>query len=467
MKVRIKTDRPEVFFGEGNKVNMMVELKAPETGQDKRNPLSICAVLDRSGSMGGDKIEHLKQSMYKLIDHMTEQDSLALVFFDDCIEAEEFKSMGSSSKEMMKAKVSALHSRGSTDIGSALKRAALMFKSHEAGAGGVERIMLLTDGEANYGATKPEDFAPIVASVRDGVTLSCFGYGVGFNEDLLQGLSKAGKGGNYFIETPDSVAKVFAVELGGLLSCYAQQIGLSVKPHAGVKVIDVLNDMEVKTAEEDGVQVTVVDIGDMFCGEKRKVLVRLECEKRDQALPRHQTIADVCVIYSPLRETSVLKAEEKIKIRFVKTKEEATQAPDQEVAEQVAILEAANAQIKAKELADRGDYASANVVWHGAISSLKSIGSADAVRYASGMEGMVHTFSADNYSTGGVLAKGLMTCSTSALRGRVADNFGYACASTDLDSLNDQMRGLVADFTTGTKASGKTDDNEDDPEDKA
>jgi Ca-activated chloride channel family protein len=459
MQVRIKTDRSEVFFGENSKVNMMVELAAPATDQEKRNPLSICAVLDRSGSMSGDKIEQLKQSMYRLIDHMTESDSLALVFFDDRVDAEEFRQMDSSSKEVMRAKVASLSGRGSTDIGSALKRAALMFKSHEGAAGGVERIMLLTDGDANMGAVKMEDFAPIVGDVRDGVTLSCFGYGIGFNENLLQGLSKSGKGGNYFIENPDSVAKVFAVELGGLLSCYAQQIGLSVKPHAGVKVVDVLNDMEVKTSEKDGVQVTAVDVGDMFCGEKRKVLIRLECEKRDQALPRPQTVADICVLYSPLREGSFLKKEEKIKVQFVKAKEEATQSPDKEVAEQVAILEAANAQAKAKELADRGDYNGANVVWHGAIDNLRSMGLEGASHYAAGMESMAGEFSAANYSTGGHLAKSMAFCSTSALRGRTSDSIGYTSAlSGDMSDLNAQTRSLVDKFTA--KAStGELDGN--------
>ena len=175
----------------------------------------------------------LDASMYKMIDHMTDSDSLSFVFFNQSAETVSFKKMSSSNKETMKQEIAKLSPGGSTDIGSAIVAANRLFDNYEGETGSIERIMLLTDGQANYGAMEMKHFKPIIEKTRKGVSLSTFGYGNGFNEDLLTSISKQGKGNNYFIENPDGVAQVFAVELGGLLTCFAQDMVLSIKTHKG------------------------------------------------------------------------------------------------------------------------------------------------------------------------------------------------------------------------------------------
>src|ERR1035437_5333108 len=98
MKVSVKLDLDKVVFDKSGAVNLMASLSAPDvTKEAKRNPLCICAVIDRSGSMresggstAGSKMEYVKRSMYKLIDQITDADSLSLVFFDDRLETTEF-----------------------------------------------------------------------------------------------------------------------------------------------------------------------------------------------------------------------------------------------------------------------------------------------------------------------------------------------------------------------------------------
>ena len=190
MQVTVKLDMDKVVYDKSGSVNLMATLEAPDVAKEsKRSQLCVCAVIDRSGSMqttgrstNGNKMDYVKRSMYKMIDHMTEDDSLALVFFDHTVENVDFRKMNSANKEVMRQAIAKVQPRGNTDIGAALRKAGELFAQYEGGVKSVERVMLLTDGVANIGAECPEQFAPIVSGLRRGVSVSCFGYGEDFNK---------------------------------------------------------------------------------------------------------------------------------------------------------------------------------------------------------------------------------------------------------------------------------------------
>lgn len=449
MNVSVKLDLEKLTHDKNDDLNMMVSIAAPDVSKEsKRNPLCVCAVIDRSGSMRGQKLDFVKKSVYKMIDHMTEDDSLSLVFFDDAIETVPFKRMSSANKEVMKQEVAKVDSRNSTDLGSALIAASRLFSSYEGDVKAVERIMLLTDGQANIGASIMAEFEPIVSKIRKGVTVSTFGYGNGFNEDLLGGISKQGQGNNYFIETPDNVSKVFAVELGGLLTCFAQDIVVSVKAHKGTSITNVLNDMDVTTRQDaEGELITDVKVGDIYAGERRDILVKMAFEKRPQALPRPITVADVSVSYRRMSDASAQSNEAKAKVELVKTASEATKERDKEIVEQVAILEAASVIIKAKELADSGNWMGAQSLFRTAAVSLRSVGSEKTMCFASAMDGF-HDSLNSSYHAGDTLSKGFAyTSAAASTRGVSAVGYEGVKDALTAPVMNSVMSQLVSDFS--------------------
>jgi Ca-activated chloride channel family protein len=458
LNVSVKADVEKVVFDKNGFVNVMVGLEAPELDQkSKRNPLCICAVIDRSGSMDGSKMEYVRNSMWKMIDHLTDDDSLSLVFFDNYIETKDFRKMTSANKEVMKQEIAGLQARGTTDIGSALIFANKMFNSYEGTSGSVERILLLTDGQANVGATNMSQFESIISKARKGVTLSTFGYGTGFNEELLTAMAKQGNGNNYFIENPDGVSGVFAVELGGLLTCFSQEIVVSVKSHKGSSVTNVLNDMNVSThQDQDGELVTDVQVGDIYCGETRNVIVKLDFEKRPQALPRPITLADITVSYRLMSETESQKSENRVKVEIVKTENDATKERDKVISEQVAILEAASALVKAKELADEGKWQEAKECLFFTTSGLDSFGTTRTSELAEDMR----TFSSNlnaNYCAGDVNSKKMWNyAQATSTRGINAS--GYPADDKRCQTkLNTVISDLVQDFNSISQTDDKTD----------
>jgi Ca-activated chloride channel family protein len=457
MKITSKLDLSKLHYNKKHTVDMMVSLTAPEMEKDaQRNPLTLVAVIDRSGSMamssgaGETKLTAVKKSLYKLIDNMTGDDSLGLVFFDNHVTHSEFKLMTSAGKESMKAAIAAVGPGGSTDIGSALRQASELFDNYEGPSNGMERILLLTDGAANHGARTKEEFSPIIEHFRGGVSMSCFGYGDGFQEELLGFMADLGKGSSYFIESPDEVGKVFASELGGLLTCYAQDVVLGITPHKGATVVDVLNDFDVETEQngDDGDLVTKVMIDDLFCGEKRDIIIRIESKSRPQALPRPQTLADISVSYRDIKTDEKSDLSDKVQIQLVKTKKAADSEKDPEVAEQVAMLEAATFQVQAKVMADHGDIEGARLAFNSATSALRGVGTDNAIRYAAVMDSMSLDLN-DSYQAGGVASKRLDSFSRATSKSRMTiatssggDAGGYASSFV----ANDQIKGLVDDF---------------------
>lgn len=466
MQVSVKLDMDKVVYDKNGSVNLMATLEAPDVSKEsKRSQLCVCAVIDRSGSMqttgkskNGNKMDYVKRSMYKMIDHMTEDDSLALVFFDHSVESVDFRKMNSANKEVMRQAIAKVQPRGNTDIGAALRKAGELFAQYEGGVKSVERIMLLTDGVANMGAERQEQFAPIVSGLRRGVSVSCFGYGEDFNEELLTGIAKHGKGNNYFIETPDSVSKVFAVELGGLLTCYAQEIVLSIKTHKGASVTNVLNDVDVSTRQDsDGELVTDVKVGDIYAGERRDIIVRIGFEKRPQALPRPITLADVSLSYLSMDDSKSKTDSSKVKVELVKTASEATQKPDAAIAEQVAILEAAVIMAQAKKMADEGQWMEAKNHIFTSSSALRDVGTEKSVQYACSMDSFADSLSAD-YSAGNTLSKGMGSFAYSTAT-RSVGSVGNAAGAGSKLQMNAVMSSLVDAFDADPLAADKTDEN--------
>src|SRR5207253_4916081 len=98
-------------------------------------------------------------------------------------------------------------------------------------AHGVNRIVLLTDGAANVGDVGPKSLKQKVEAQRkQGIALDCFGIGwEGFNDDLLEVLSRNGDGRYGFINSPEEAATGFAGQLAGALQVAASDVKVQVE----------------------------------------------------------------------------------------------------------------------------------------------------------------------------------------------------------------------------------------------
>ena len=134
--------------------------------------------------------------------------------------------------------------RGSTDLHGGWAEGG---RQAEAGLvpGGVNRVLLLSDGLANVGVVDPNTIAAEARGLAArGVGTTTMGVGDDYNEDLMEAMARAGDGRYYYIESPVQLVDIFQTELQGLMDTLGQKVSLGLEPKDGVAVTDVLNDLE-------------------------------------------------------------------------------------------------------------------------------------------------------------------------------------------------------------------------------
>ncbi len=175
-------------------------------------PKDIVFVVDRSGSMAGEKIEQARQALHFILDQLDESDRFAIVSFDDLIEtqAEALQPVTAQTIRRAQSYVAGLYERGNTDIEGALRRGLEMLKTSELRSGATPVVVFLTDGLPTAGIT---DEAAIVDSVRlendaVGASIHVFGVGYDVNTHLLDRIAAQNHGAVTYVQPGESLERV-------------------------------------------------------------------------------------------------------------------------------------------------------------------------------------------------------------------------------------------------------------------
>src|SRR5690349_4390908 len=209
-----------------------------------RPDLNLSLVLDRSGSMQGEKMIRAREAAMFCVDQMLPTDRLSVVTFDDRIDVL-FASEPVANKQSMKDLIARVTARGSTALHEAWVRGGLTVSERMLDQG-INRVVLITDGLANVGVTSTDEIVTQAMGLfQRGVSTSTIGIGADFNEDLLMPMAQAGGGNAWHVVEPDDMQHIFQIELEGLIAQFAHTVSLSLIPADGVRVVDVLNDFEL------------------------------------------------------------------------------------------------------------------------------------------------------------------------------------------------------------------------------
>ncbi len=249
----------------------------------QRTPLSLALVLDRSGSMAGEKLPMAKRAALAVLNQLDERDRVAVVVFDSQIDILQPAERATSVvKAHARAALAQIEARDSTALheGWLTGCNAIVEEGAPAGTTGLTRCFLLTDGLANVGIVDPEQIAGQAGEIRRraGVGTSTFGIGADYNEDLLGQMAQAGGGEFYHLRSVEEIAHTFIGELGELLGVAAANVRMEIEtfPDVHLQAMGAYH-----LSNTDGTR-RIMAIGDLVSGEDRHVVVRIGFSARGE-----------------------------------------------------------------------------------------------------------------------------------------------------------------------------------------
>ena len=230
LEVILDPRKDVVTSNSGESLDILLRLRAPVVeGDVKRTPLAISLVIDRSGSMGGGKLEEAKRCALDLLNRLHDEDRVSLVVYDTVIDVLLETMPVRLAKTLMPMRLTEIEARGGTDLHAGwLKGAETLAPT--AGNGVMSRVILLSDGQANHGLV---EIAPICEQVRElasaGVTTTTVGIGTDFNEELMTAIANAGQGNSWYGQRVEDLAESFHAEMGFLSNLVLQDVRVKLE----------------------------------------------------------------------------------------------------------------------------------------------------------------------------------------------------------------------------------------------
>ncbi|EDM70662.1 hypothetical protein RAZWK3B_14733 [Roseobacter sp. AzwK-3b] len=275
IELKITPQVPARLEGHANTLNALIRIVAPSapvTETEPRPPLNLALVLDRSSSMRGQPLHEAKRAADQIVAGLRPSDRLAIVAFDNATEVM-FSGGPRGDGQAARAALSRIHARGMTALHDGwLLGVEQSIAMREAGT--PARVFLLSDGVANVGLTDASAIAADCTRMAEhGITTSTCGLGMGFNEDLMAEMARAGRGNAYYGETAEDLQDPFEQEFDLLRNICARGLRLRLSAGAGVEM-RVLN----QYPERDG-EVLLPDLA--FDGEAW-AMVELQFDESDE-----------------------------------------------------------------------------------------------------------------------------------------------------------------------------------------
>ncbi len=196
----------------------------------ERPAANLVFLLDVSGSMNStDKLGLLKSALKMLSQNLSEQDKVTIVVYAGAAGLVLPTTAGNNTAKINQA-LDQLQAGGSTNGGQGIE---LAYSSAEAAfiKGGINRILLATDGDFNVGNVNFEGLKDMVARKREnGVSLTTLGFGTGnYNDHLMEQLADVGNGHYAYIDTLNEARKVLVEQINSTLFTIASDVKIQIE----------------------------------------------------------------------------------------------------------------------------------------------------------------------------------------------------------------------------------------------
>jgi Ca-activated chloride channel family protein len=276
--------------GRTAETHLLVQVAAPETERAAAVAANVSIVIDRSGSMKGGRMRNALVAARGMIDRLRDGDSVSVVAYDGRASTLlPTTVVGPATRVTIGRALFGLRSGGSTCISCGVERALDLLAQRR---GAVDRMLLLSDGEANRGARSIAEFRNLAARARAReVAISSIGVDLEYNERVLSALAQASDGNHHFVEDARQLPVAFEHELTALVGTVADEAEVEIALADGVQLLDVADREFFRTASG----ALRVPMGAFSAGATKTVLVRLRLPEGEAG---DRPVADVRLAFN-------------------------------------------------------------------------------------------------------------------------------------------------------------------------
>jgi Ca-activated chloride channel family protein len=278
--------------------------------------------------MQGARIAQAREAAIMAINRLLPTDIASVVIFDNVVDVL-VPAQPVSDPSHFTDLIRQVMVRGSTAIhAGVLQGAAEVLKFKEPRR--LNRVVLLSDGAANVGPTRPEEFALLGrALLSKGVSVTTIGLGLGYNEDLMLQLARASDGNHAFAREPTDLVQIFNKEFDDVLASCAQTVSVDVELKPGVKAIRALS----RDGQIEG-QHAQFALNQIYAATEHYVLLELAIDGPASGTAE-QDLGIVKVAYTIPASGAKAMLDAPIRARFSAEEAEAKKSFDPKVAESV------------------------------------------------------------------------------------------------------------------------------------
>lgn len=376
IKTKIKFEKKNINKN-NNEQLMLLELigEKKDVVNKNKKTLNLSLAIDVSGSMGNSidgqnyrlpnnffgksgenieirsfikKLDLVKKAACIAVENLSVGDFISIITFDDKItivsEAEEITE--NNKKEIIK-KINNINEYGMTDLHSGwLEGVNQVSKNYNNDF--LNRVILLTDGQINVGERNEDIIVSDVLNVyNNNISISCFGVGSDFNENLLSAMSDSGGGNFYYIDKEEDISDMFLEEFDGISNVCAFNTKLKLSLSDNIEVIENYNNYKIN---EDGLYLLP-----NITKNKLSILFKLKINNINNGL---NELGYIELVYKD-ENAKNKKNKKSIKIEAVDNEEWQSQEENKEVKIQELLLSVAINKLNARKAMESGDKVSA------------------------------------------------------------------------------------------------------------
>ncbi len=321
--LRLELDRPVLPADARETAIIKVALDGRAATAAKRAPVNLALVIDKSGSMSGDKIARARDAAIEAVRRLDRNDRVTLVAFDNGVHTLYPAAPVGDGREI-EGIISEIMAGGGTNLHGGVTAGAEQLR-RRIEDNFVHRVILLSDGQANVGPSSPDALGRLGARlVQDGISVTTIGLGLGFNEDLMTRLALRSDGNTYFAEHSEDLAGIFQRELGDVLSVVARRVVVEIEFPDGARPVRIIG-REGRVEDRR----VVVELNQLYGGQEKFALIEVALDPAKTGASRE--VASARLRYEDAADARPASQTARITARFTTEQKEVVAAANKQV----------------------------------------------------------------------------------------------------------------------------------------